>query len=376
MRRSADAVPAADRSPDSPAPGSATILVVDDEMLARETLRDLLEGQGYEVITAVDADGAFRHLADADLVLLDAMLPGKDGWAVCTEIKEQDPLLPIIMVTARTGPEDIVRTFEAGADDYVPKPFQVAELAARIESRLRAHRTEQALQEANTQASQLAEQNYKLYEQALQDAEERANLLRELDHRVRNNLSVIMGLVGMERNRKPGRPTEEALESLDNRLRAFLMTYEALRRRGYLGVPLREIAERIAQRLRNARDPSGHVMLDIRGENVIADEHTGFALSLAMNELIANALRHAFRDHPEPRITIAIEPQGDTLGLTVTDNGAGIPPGTDLAARGSGLSVVRSLVEGELGGTVLIAVPDDGKGTRVALTCPFGGPEA
>jgi CheY-like chemotaxis protein len=175
--------------------------------MARETLSDLLEAHGYRVISAADAEEAFDRLHQADLILLDAMLPGTDGWTICREIKERiDPLLPIIMVTARTAPEDVVRTFDAGADDYVPKPFQVAELRARIDSRLRAHRAEQALQEANRQASELAQQNYGLYEQARQDAEDRAALLRELDHRVRNNLSIIMGLVSLERTRGSGRP--------------------------------------------------------------------------------------------------------------------------------------------------------------------------
>jgi len=356
--------------------GPATVLVVDDELLARETLRDLLEAQGYDVITVVDADGAFQHLDEADLVLLDAMLPGKDGWAVCREIKDDvDPLLPIIMVTARTGPEDIVRTFEAGADDYVAKPFQTAELTARIESRLRTRRAEQALQDANRQASELADQNYRLYEQARQDAEERTALLRELDHRVRNNLSVIMGLVGMERNRTPPRSTEEALASLESRLRAFLMVYEALRRRGYRGVPLREIAERLAQRLRNARDPDGAIDLQVGGQEVTVDEHTGFALGLALNEVVANALRHGAGTSGS-RVTLDVQPAGDAVRIRIADDGPGIPPGTNLHVKGSGLSVVRALVEGELGGAMSIATPGDGTGTVVTLTAPFGGKAA
>ncbi len=84
--------------------GPPTILVVDDEPLARETLSDLLEAHGYGVISAANAEEAFDRLHQADLILLDAMLPGTDGWSICREIKERiDPLLPIIMVTARTA---------------------------------------------------------------------------------------------------------------------------------------------------------------------------------------------------------------------------------------------------------------------------------
>lgn len=350
----------------------ATILVVDDEMLARETLRDLLESQGYRVITAIDAEGAFKHLADADLILLDAMLPGKDGWTICREIKQQvDPLFPIIMVTARTAPQDVVRTFEAGADDYIPKPFQMAELTARIESRLRARRAERALQDANQQASDLAEQNYRLYQQAHQDAEERANLLRELDHRVRNNLSVILGLVSMERNRRPGRPTDQALASLETRLRAFLLVYEALRRHGYRGVPLRDVTERLAQRLRNMLDPDARIVLrvNVEGqEDVVTDEQHGFALSLVLNELIGNALRHAFANCDKPEITVHIEPVPEGVRIRVRDNGNGLDYDPVRLPVGSGLSVVRALIETEMGGRV--TVESAAPGTEITVVSP------
>jgi DNA-binding response OmpR family regulator len=124
----------------------STILVVDDEPLARQMFADLLEAQGFNVISVARGEEAFGFLGEVDLVLLDAMLPGRDGWSICREIKDRhDAMLPIIMVTARTAPDDVVRTFAAGADDYVAKPFHVAELTARIESRLRVHRAEVAL---------------------------------------------------------------------------------------------------------------------------------------------------------------------------------------------------------------------------------------
>src|SRR5512135_3491747 len=187
--------------------------------------QDLLEAHGFDVVAVARGEEGFRFLDEVDLVLLDAMLPGRDGWSICREIKSgSDPLFPVIMVTARTSPDDVVRTFEAGADDYVAKPFHVKELT---------------------------------------DAEERAALLRQIDHRVRNNLSVIMGLLGMERNRKPPRPADEALASLENRLRSFLLVYESLRRQNYSGIPLNEIAGKMAQRLRNSMDPDQRIALDV-----------------------------------------------------------------------------------------------------------------
>lgn len=352
----------------------ATILVVDDEPLARQMFTDLLEAQGFRVVSVARGEESFSFLPEVDLVLLDAMLPGRDGWSICRQMKEQyDPLLPVIMVTARTAPDDVVRTFAAGADDYVGKPFHVAELTARIESRLRVHRAEVAIKRANEQLRELANQNYELYEQARRDAEERALLLRELDHRVRNNLSVIMGLLSMERNRRPPRPAAEALASLENRLRSFLLVHEALRRQNYRGVPVREIAEILAQRLRNAWDVERRIELDIQGEPVILDERHGFALALALNELLTNALRHAFPDGLTGRITLRFYRRDATFFLEVHDNGVGQDAGSARASvLGSGRSIIQALIKNELGGTVEYLPAVDGTTVRVSL--PLGNP--
>jgi two-component sensor histidine kinase len=301
------------------------------------------------------------------------MLPGRDGWSICREIKDvHDPLLPIIMVTARTSPDDVVRTFAAGADDYVAKPFHVAELTARIESRLRVHRAEVAIKRANQQLRELADQNYQLYEQARRDAEERSLLLRELDHRVRNNLSVILGLLSMERNRRPPRPAPEALASLENRLRSFLLVHEALRRQNYRGVPIREIAEKLAQRLRNAWDVERRIALEIQGSSVILDERQGFAIALAINELLTNAFRHAFPDGREGKIVIRFAEHEGTLQLTVADDGVGTTVVPQSEVVGSGRSIVQALVRDELAGHLRFHPHDHG--TEVTITFPASNP--
>lgn len=348
----------------------ARILVVDDEPLARQMFTDLLEAQGFQVVTVARGEEAFSFLPEVELVLLDAMLPGRDGWSICREIKEQhDPLLPVIMVTARTAPEDVVRTFASGADDYVAKPFHVAELTARIESRLRVHRAEVALKQANEQLQELADQNYQLYEQARRDAEERELLLRELDHRVRNNLSVIMGLLTMERNRRPPRPSEEALGSLESRLRSFMLVHEALRRQNYKGVPIREIAEKLAQRLRNAWGISARVTLNLEGNAHNVSEKKGFALALVLNELLTNAFRHGFTEGREGQVTIRIGEFDDQVHVEVQDNGVGssAAPRSDLV--GSGRSIVTALVRDELGGRM--DYHSDERGTRASVTFPL-----
>jgi DNA-binding response OmpR family regulator len=365
----ADAQDAAAAGPDK-ARVRSTILVVDDEPLARQMFADLLEAQGFDVILVARGEEALGFLGQVNLVLLDAMLPGRDGWSICREIKNHhDAMLPIIMVTARTAPDDVVRTFAAGADDYVAKPFHVAELTARIESRLRVHRAELALKQANQQLQQLADQNYELYEKARADAEERALLLKELDHRVRNNLSVIMGLLSMERNRRPARAAGEALVSLEQRLRSFLLVHEALRRQNYRGVPAREIAEKLAQRLRNAWDPDRRVDVRLEGDVGSLNERRGFALALVLNELITNAFRHGFPDSRHGALTIRLDRSNGHVRLQVTDDGIGVAS-TQMPGKviGSGRSIVDALVKDELEGTVDFAV--DLEGTHVTVTFP------
>ncbi|HSJ23313.1 MAG TPA: response regulator [Longimicrobiales bacterium] len=348
----------------------STILVVDDEPLARQMFGDLLEAQGFNVISVARGEEAFSFIDEVDLVLLDAMLPGRDGWSICREIKEhRNPMLPIIMVTARTAPDDVVRTFAVGADDYVAKPFHVAELTARIESRLRVHRAEVALTKANQQLRDLADQNYQLYEKARADAEERALLLKELDHRVRNNLSVIMGLLSMERNRRPPRPAAEALATLEQRLRSFLLVHEALRQQNYRGVPTREIAEKLAQRLRNAWDPERRVEVSFQGDVGSLTEQRGFAMALVMNELITNAFRHGFPGGTGGHLDIRLEERDDQVRLQVADDGIGIAS-TQLPGKviGSGRSIVEALVKDELDGSVDFQSTEEG--TTVTVTFP------
>jgi len=120
------------------------ILVVDDRPSNLKILRMRLAAEGYQVLEATDGPQAL-DLADSgspDLVLLDVMMPGMNGFEVCRRLKarHEGEFLPVIMVTARTETETIVKGLESGADEYVTKPFEVLELLARVKSMLRIRR--------------------------------------------------------------------------------------------------------------------------------------------------------------------------------------------------------------------------------------------
>ena len=119
----------------------ATILVVEDEPHILQMVQYYLEGEGFSVNTAADGSAAVEALdGDApDLVVLDIMLPHVSGIELLEQIRTLDGWngVPVLMLTAKTAEEDVVRAFDLGADDYLRKPFQLAELVARINRLLR-----------------------------------------------------------------------------------------------------------------------------------------------------------------------------------------------------------------------------------------------
>ena len=115
------------------------LLLVEDDPAIAEPLQRALARDGYEVTATASGHEAVAaaRAGRADLVLLDLTLPDLDGLEVCRQIRATDPALPIVMLTARAEEVDLVVGFDAGADDYVTKPFSLAELLARVRARLR-----------------------------------------------------------------------------------------------------------------------------------------------------------------------------------------------------------------------------------------------
>jgi DNA-binding response OmpR family regulator len=117
------------------------ILVVEDEAHLAEGLRFNLEQEGYSVQVVGNGEDALDRLSkgrdEYDALVLDVMLPGKDGFSVARALREMRNYIPLLMLTARSRPEDVLQGFESGADDYLPKPFNLSILIARVGSLLR-----------------------------------------------------------------------------------------------------------------------------------------------------------------------------------------------------------------------------------------------
>jgi two-component system, OmpR family, alkaline phosphatase synthesis response regulator PhoP len=130
------------------------ILIIEDETHLAEGLRFNLEAEGHAVQISDNGEDALKRLLKEgesfDALVLDVMLPGKDGFVVARELRKSQNYTPLLMLTARGRPEDVLKGFESGADDYLPKPFNLAILIARIESLLRRKNWQVATNSAPT----------------------------------------------------------------------------------------------------------------------------------------------------------------------------------------------------------------------------------
>jgi DNA-binding response OmpR family regulator len=115
------------------------ILIIEDEAPMRMALADLLSAEGYRVLSAVDGESGLQRALDEkpDLILLDVMMPKLDGFALCAELRRLSNTVPVLMLTAKGQIEDRVAGLDAGADDYLVKPFSTEELLARMRALLR-----------------------------------------------------------------------------------------------------------------------------------------------------------------------------------------------------------------------------------------------
>jgi DNA-binding response OmpR family regulator len=144
------------------------ILYVEDEVFLGKIVKETLESRGYEVWMEThgsDVLDAYRQ-AKPDICVLDVMLPGKDGFAIATEIRQLNPAIPILFLTAKTQTEDVVKGFTSGGNDYLRKPFSMEELIVRLQNllKLSGHASAEPL---NAELLQMGKYKFNLSRQLL-----------------------------------------------------------------------------------------------------------------------------------------------------------------------------------------------------------------
>jgi signal transduction histidine kinase len=386
----------------------AKLLVVDDTPANVKLLVDLLEAHQFSVITASSGEEALRLIAMEypDLILLDVMMPGMNGYDVCKRIRENPAtaLLPIVMVTALDPAEEKLHGIEAGADDFLTKPIHKAELLARVRSLLRVKALHDAIK---AHAGELAEWNRKLEVKLEQEAKlaEVARSLGDIGHEVKNLLMPIVTGSGLLEDE-----LKELLSRLPKAEQDDLKSSQDLCKE--IGEMLGSAALRIQERVREIGDcvknlstpptfADCHVPVII--ENVIKTLRLVIAqknISLIIENLDSlppiqaderrlfnvfyNLVNNAIPEvQPGGSITIRGEtqPETHTLLLWVRDTGRGMPPeirdslftkgviSRKPGGTGLGTKIVKDVIDSH-GGWIKVE-SEVGKGTTFMFGIPL-----
>ena len=354
-------------------PAEAKILVVDDIPENVRLLEAVLVPRGYHVLPATSGEEALRLVEehDPDLVLLDVVMPGMDGYAVCRSLRanEETALLPVIMVTSSIGPEK-TEAIEAGADDFIPKPFNHGELLTRVRSLLRIKRYQDEIKELNRTLEQRVQSQVEALErQADELRASRARIVAAADaerRRIERDLhdGAQQYLVGLAANLRAAQDLMESdprkataiLDELSGTVTRAMQEFRDLSHGIY--PPLlqdRGLGEALANAARGLPIPA-KVDPDKIGRYDPAVEATIYFCCV---EALQNAAKHGGS-------TAAVrlwEQNGDVL-FEVSDDGPGIDPAR--VSAGAGLTNMRDRV-GAIGGTVEIAPGNGGTSVRGSI---------
>ena len=376
---------------------TSTILIVDDEEVGRDILEGLLIKEGYELAFAANGQQAVEKATELtpDLILLDVMLPGMDGYQVCQHLRTDKMLaeVPIIMVTALNDRESRLRGIEAGADDFISKPFNRLELQSRVRTITRLNRYRRLLSERA------------LRQQAIEAEQLKTRFISNVSHELRTPLSIITLLSGNldrryhqvsdEKRQQMIRDIREQARTLSELVEnvleiGHLDTDQAVVERNLIDLASvifdeverqRPLAQRKAQKLQITGDEP----LPVWGNEPQLHQVVGNLLNNAIKYTPASGeIRcefQAVRLGDKAVSKIDGWPGGDTLSsgnwacLRVVDNGIGIPEEampylferfyrvnsqSETSGTGLGLAIVSELLERHQGHIAVSTVPAGG----------------
>jgi two-component system, sensor histidine kinase and response regulator len=361
------------------------ILAVDDDRINLRIIGGILRHEGYEIAEAASGEQALEVYAEfhPNLVLLDVMMPGIDGFATCRTLKTTygDKCAPVIFVTAKSEADDVVMGFEAGGVDYLTKPFRPKEVVARI----RTHLSNQ----------QLVEQQKLLVEQLSKANAAKDRFLGMCAHDLRNPLSSIRGLAELM--------VEDAIGPLSTEQREIVQTiHGASQSMLQLVNELLDVATIEAGHLKLAKEPTSVVEIVERSVHLsnieAAKKNTRIELvrngpdpmvdvdrnkiRQVVDNLISNAVKYSPRGSV---ITVLIHSDDSGAGFAVRDSGPGIPeserhklfkdygrlssvPTGGEKSTGLGLAISRKIVEAHNGTIGVENIP--GRGAEFVVRLP------
>ncbi|MCG6190262.1 hybrid sensor histidine kinase/response regulator [Maribellus maritimus] len=355
------------------------ILVVDDNLENLKVVSNFLKEEDYKIALAIDGESALEVLRNTqiDLILLDVMMPGKDGFEVCEEIKSDKELaeIPVIFLTAKTAPEDIIKGFKTGAIDYLTKPFIRDELLIRVKTHLEHNKSKKKL---------------------LETIKTRDKLFSIIAHDIRapfSSISMLISLLNLDEEENSGdtkkrvmplleRTAKDTTILLDNLLEwTRLQTDTITLKPQYLDVST-IIKDCINLLKGNAK--AKNIVIELKLEKEII----AFFDEVTMHTVFRNLISNAIKFTPDKGlIIINVRDEGNYASIGVTDSGVGMSDelqrkifeddniytsqGTNQEkGSGLGLKIVKDMVAQNKG---LISVKSEiNLGTQIVVRIPTG----
>lgn len=218
---------------------NANILIVDDTPININVLFDTLEQNNYKVLVASSGESAIDRakFGKPDLILLDIMMPGIDGFETCVRLKKDEETkdIPVIFMTALSETVDKIKGFELGAVDYITKPFQAEEVLARVNTHLTLRRLQKELQEANEFLEERVRERTKELEEAKNRAERsdrlKSEFLAQVSHEVRTPINAILSfssLIEVELDEEPNEEMRNILDVIEKGGRRLVRTFDLI----------------------------------------------------------------------------------------------------------------------------------------------------
>jgi two-component sensor histidine kinase len=199
-----------------------------------------------------------------------------------------------------------------------------------------------------------------------------STMIKEVHHRVKNNLQTVASILRMQGRRSENPDTRLQLTEAVNRVLAVAVIHEFLSRDDDQSINIRDVCQRIVtQTQRAAMQPDKQIAMRTQGPPIYLPSQQATACALIANELLLNALEHAFQDRPSGQVLVRLIDEGDRVTMEVTDDGTGLPEGFDPSESSDlGLTIVRTLVESDLKGQFSVENADPG--TKVCVTFEKG----